>query len=186
MPLDPDANCGGGIFDGLDDTVGCGRGDLEPFSHLLDRLMMTAVDVETVRTCEAVDHQAGENGVLVDPDLVCEIEGLVWRHGQAMFERPGYLRRDVLNQGSAAGDIQELDATTDTEKRQVAFSRFLNQRDLEGIPLGIDVYDGRMTRFAEKGGINVFTTGQQQTVNAGERVPGIGRWLQYSDLGTHV
>src|SRR5262249_52317450 len=173
MPLDPDAKCGSGIFDGLDDAVGRGRGDLEPFRHLLDRLMMTAVDVEAVRAGETVGHQAGENRVLVEPDLMREIEGLVWRHGQAMFERAGYLRRDVLNQRSAAGDIQELNATTDREKREVAFSRLVDQRDLEGIPLRIDIYDRGMTRFAEKGGIDVFTAGQQQTVNASERVRGI-------------
>ena len=48
---------------------------------------------------------------------------------------PGDLRRDVLHERAAAGDVQHLHAAADREDRQVARARRAHQRDLELVAL---------------------------------------------------
>ena len=92
---------------------------LKPRRDVLDRLMMAAVHFAGV-VGQPLAHQRREQRVLLDPDLVREGEGLVRRARQAVLERAGELRRDVLHERAAAGDVQHLDAAADREDRQIA------------------------------------------------------------------
>src|SRR5215213_7010303 len=113
VPLDAEAEARRWILDRFDDAVGRGRGDAESFGDLLHRLMMPAVRFARVGVAQALTQQAREQRVLVDPDFVREVVGLVRRDRPVMFQRTGELGRDVLYQRAAARDVQHLDAAAD-------------------------------------------------------------------------
>ena len=99
MPLHANAEAGGRTLGRFDDTVGGGCGDLEALRHMLDRLMVTAVDGTGVALVEGLLQDVPETRSFRDPDVVCDrVPGLA----DAMIERPGDLRRDVLNERAPA------------------------------------------------------------------------------------
>ena len=121
-----------GILDPLDDAV-LGNGiDDEPRPGGLDRLMVRAVDPDSVHSGDAVKESAGNH-----PD---GMPGLVARVGLAMRQAIRDFVRDMLDQGAAKRDIQELLAAADPEHRHVSGERAVCGGELEGSAavLGLD------------------------------------------------
>ncbi len=169
VPLHAEAEARRGILDRLDDAVGRGRGRDEAGRDRLDRLMMAAVHGDRL-VHQPFAHQSRQQRILVDPDVVRQLVGQVLRHRQAVRQRAGDLRRDVLHQRAAAGDVQDLHAAADRENRQVAPARRGNQRDLELVPSRLRLLDRGMRRFAVSRRRHVGAAGQQETADAGERL----------------
>ena len=99
---------------------------------------MAAVHFAGVRVAQALAHQFPEQRVLFEPDFVREVERLMRRNELLVVQRPGDLRGNILNERSAARDVQHLQAAADGEDRQVALPRFLDQRDFEVVALRRD------------------------------------------------
>ena len=109
--------------------------------------MMAAVHFARVRIAQPLAHQRRQQRVLLEPDLVREGVRLVRRHRAAVLERARHLRRDVLDQRAAAGDVQHLDAAADREDRQICAARASAiSADLELVAAGLDVVTDRGMR----------------------------------------
>ena len=120
------------IFDPLDDAVLGDGVDDEPRPGGLDRLMVRTVDPEAGHSGDAVEEGAGDY-----PD---GMPRLVARVGLAMCQAIRDFVRDMLDQGAAESDIQELLAAADPEHRHVLGERTLCGGELEGgaAVLGLD------------------------------------------------
>src|SRR3984893_7965288 len=132
VPLHPETETVARILDSLDDAVLGDGVDDEPRPGRLDRLMMRAVDPEAVHSGDAVKESGRDH-----PD---GMPGLVARIGLAMRQAIRDFVRDMLDQGAAERDIQELLAAADPEYRHVLGERALCGGELEGSApvLGLD------------------------------------------------
>ena len=81
-----------------------------------------------------------------------------------------HLCSQILIQAAARRDVEQLDAPTHAEDRQIRGERPLRQRQLGGIARRVDVAQRRMPRFAEVRGIHIDPAGQTQPVQPGEQV----------------
>jgi hypothetical protein len=110
MPLDAEAEAVTGVFfDTLDDTV-LGDGiDDETRPRGLDRLVMGAVDAERIASRDAMEERPRDH-----PD---RIRGLVARVRLAVRQAIRDFVWNVLDQGPAERNIQELPAAADPEHR---------------------------------------------------------------------
>ena len=111
VPLDAEAEAGGGILDGFNHAVWRRGGHLKSRRHRFDCLVMTAVDLAGIRIAQPLSHQLGQQRVLVEPHLVSERIRLVRRHLEAVLERARHLRGDILHERASAGDVGELSET---------------------------------------------------------------------------
>ena len=141
MPLDAEAKARRRILDRLDHAVRRRRRRDEAGRDVLHRLMVAAVDFAAPRPPSRSRISLRQQRILVDPDLVRQLVRLVLRHRQPVRQRAGDLRRDVLHQRAAAGDVEHLHAAADREDRQVAGARRRDQRDLELVAPGLGLFD---------------------------------------------
>jgi hypothetical protein len=100
--------------------------------------------------------------IVVDPDVVRVVERLVRRYLERMIESILHLRRDVLDQRSATGHIQHLDAAADCEDRHADAARFLHERNFELVAFGRPVDCRCVTCLAVTRRRDVVAAGEQQ------------------------
>ena len=103
-----------------------------------------------------------------------------------MLQRAGDLRRDVLHERAAAGDVQHLHAAADGENRQIARAGGRDEGDLELVARRIDVLDPLMRRLAVSRGLDVAAAGQQQAVDARQRLLDRHRRVEDAHLAAGV
>jgi hypothetical protein len=82
--------------------------------------------------------------------------------------RLGVLRGDVLCEGAAVGDRQDLAAAADAEDRDALLERGMGDAELEGIVLGRDGVDRRVRRLAVVRRIDVLAARQHNAVKVFE------------------
>jgi hypothetical protein len=99
-----------------------------------------------------------------------ERERLMRRARQAVRQRTGNLRRDVLHQRAAAGDVEHLDAAADGEHRQPPRARGGDQGNLELIAFALGFDDGLMRRLAVPRRRHVVAAGEDEPADPGECV----------------
>src|SRR5687768_11075244 len=158
MPLHRDTEARGRALDGLDDSVGGGRGDREAFSCLSDGLMMAAVDLQHFAAAEFFLHHARERGAWRYPYLVRDGGR---RRIDLMAERLVQLRRDVLHERAARGDVDHLQPATDRQQRRALRQRELGERQLERVAGRVWFVRVRMARVAIVRGIDVAASGKK-------------------------
>ena len=159
----------------------------KPGADGLDRLMVPAVHLAGIAADEAFAHQPRQERILLDPDFVRQVVGLMLRHGQAVVHRAWHLRRDVLHERAASRDVQDLHAAADAEDRAGPASRAAAMRPISNSSrAGIDFLERRMRRLAVSRRIDVAAARQEQAVDAGERLRRRARRVEDADLATGV
>ena len=162
MPLHANAEAGGRTLDRFDDAVGGGCRDREALRHMLDRLMVTAVDGTGVALVEGLFHDVPETRSLRDPDVVCDrVPGLA----DTMIERPGDLRRDVLNERAPARHVEDLNPPADREDGEIGVERAAHEGELVLVPLDRRLLDGRVLLLAIAHGIDVAAAREHESVD---------------------
>ena len=78
----------------------------------------------------------------------------------------------VLVEGSAAGDVQDLHPTADAEQRDPALERLPRQRDLEVVTIGIGPDGLRMRLSPLALGVDVGAASEHQRVETIEQLAG--------------
>ena len=73
-------------------------------------------------------------------------------------------RRQMLDQRSAAGDVQNLHAAADSKEREVALDRALRQGDLELVALADTMLSLRGALRPIENGVDVGAASEQQRV----------------------
>ena len=129
VPLDTEAEAGGGIPQRLDRPVGRLGADVEPGADGVGGLVMEAVDRQTGASGEAVQERPAETTT-----GCAGIERLVTLQ---VVERGDV--REVLAQRPAARDVQRLHAATDAEQRQIALGRAAQEGELVLVGHAVDV-----------------------------------------------
>jgi GMP synthase-like glutamine amidotransferase len=76
------------------------------------------------------------------------------------------VRGQILDQRAAECDVQNLDATADTEDRQTRGARDLDQRELPRVALGLGCPAPGLPLLAVPGGIDVGATAEDESVEA--------------------
>src|SRR5690242_65517 len=174
MPLDAEAIAVARGLDPLDHAVGGERIDDHALAHRLHRLVMGAVDLKLIGTADAM-----EQGALGDADAMARLRA---RIGLLMGERVADLVRDVLDQGAAENDVQQLLTAADAEHRHVAGERALGDLDLEGGALRLQLHRGMARRRTEQGGIDIEGPARHhQPVDAVEIGAGLLRLMGQQD-----
>lgn len=143
-------------FEPLDDPVrrpGCGA---QSFGYSIGGLVMERVDAKAGRPKRACQSGAGFDLYLVD----ARPPGA----GGIMVEGAGSLTRDVLHQGAAERDVEDLETATDRKRWACACAGGFDQRHLRGVTFGIRLFDGRIARGVVALGVDVFTAGEHETV----------------------
>src|SRR6266487_4765005 len=155
-------------FRALDHAVIGPRHGLETWSEVADRLMMAAVHRRRAHAEGALEERSGRDAHRMLARLVAV------RHGA------GPLAIQILIQGAAERDVEDLNATTDRENRQAARARRRNERELGGVTHGIDIAQARMRRRPVAVRRDVFTTREHQPADRCEggsgAVGGQHRW----------
>jgi hypothetical protein len=80
---------------------------------------------------------------------------------------------EVLHEGAAAGDVEQLHPAADAEHRQVAIQRRLGEGDLEPVPLDSRVLRQRIALRAVGGRVEIGAAGQQQAVQQIDEFAGL-------------
>ncbi len=116
VPLDAEAEARGRILDRFDDAVGRRGGHAEARRDGLDRLMVPAVDLAGVARRSAARASAVASSESFSSQTSCARSN-GWCGGTVRLcvERARHLRRDVLHERAAAGDVQHLHAAADRE-----------------------------------------------------------------------
>lgn len=147
-------------FERLDDTVGTPCGDPQRWSHPTDGLMMGAVDAEMGSLCEF-----GQEGARFRSDVM---------HGLKPFGLPvvkqgaRVLQGDVGDEVAPQGDIEDLLSATDGEEGTALAQGFVNQKELEQIPLTLGGHNRRPNIVGNvrrvEVGLDVFAARQEHAV----------------------
>src|SRR5665647_1977791 len=142
-----------GRLDGLDDAVRCGGDDIEACAEVPDRLVMEAGDRDRA------SDQLVQPAAVRQRHVVCgEVPGGTLR----VLDGTRYLAGDVLVEGAAVRDVDELDAAADREDRDAPALGLHEQRQLVGVAIGRGGVELRMGLFAVRGGgVDVHATRQQ-------------------------
>src|SRR5712692_11021400 len=154
-------------LDAFDGPVLAVGGLLQPFSQVLDRLVVQAVDPNLVL--------AGGSPQLrgrIDLDGVRQV---------AAPERPHLVTLQMLNQRTAHGNVDHLLASADAEHRQLALARLSEHQQLGLVELGVGLPDLLVPPLSIKGRIDIPAPGQQEPVDVRER---LGPGEQVHGLGT--
>src|SRR6266568_3015927 len=112
--------------------------------------MMAAVHRRRAHAEGALEERSGRDAHRMLARLVAV------RHGA------GPLAIQILIQGAAERDVEDLNAPTDRENRQAARARRRNERELGGVTHGIDIAQARMRRRPVAVRRDVFTTREHQ------------------------
>jgi hypothetical protein len=94
------------------------------------------------------------------------------------------LRRDVLHERAAQGDVEDLDATADRERGQRASAGRLDERDLERVAPVVGVAQLGVRRTPVATGAHVLAAGEDETSHAVQRRVGVGRVEDRSTNGS--
>ncbi len=144
VPLHADAELGVGLLDRLDHAVGRrGRRD-QAGPDATDGLMVAAVDAAACarrRPTAPSARSSREPGV--------DVNGVGFgalRLDDAVRERRGDRRGDVLHERAAGGDVEHLRAAADGEERQVGRHRAAGEIDLELVASRLGILDRRVPR----------------------------------------
>ena len=78
----------------------------------------------------------------------------------------------VLDEGAAPGDVEDLSAATDAEQRQVAGQGGLGERQLGGVAVGPYTGRGGVHRLAVRSRVDVGAAGQDHAVEPVEQPSG--------------
>jgi acyl-CoA thioester hydrolase len=147
VPLDPEAEAVARVFDTLNDPILGDRVDDKAGPCLLDRLVMRAVDREVGGAGDAMQQRTG--------DYLDGMSRLVSRVRLTVRYAARDFVRDVLDQGAAEHDIQQLLAAADAEHRHPSGERALRRGEFESGP-AVFGGDTRMAgRRAEQRGIDI-------------------------------
>ncbi len=164
VPLDGHQPRVVGRLHGFDDAVR-GRGDdIEARAEVLDRLVMEAGDGDRA------SDQLVQPAALRERDVVGRE---VPRGALRVLDGVGYLARDVLVEGAAVRDVDELDAAADREDRDAPALGLREQRQLVGVAVGRGGVELRVGLLAVRGGVDVDPTRQEQPVAVGELLGGL-------------
>ena len=82
--------------------------------------------------------------------------------------------RQVLVEGAAAGDVEDLHPAADPEQRHLALDRALRQRQFEAVALGPGALRLRVRLGPVAGRVDVGAAGEDQGVEPVEDPVGIG------------
>ncbi len=106
-------------------------------------------------------------------DQIDVVVGAVEGAGDAQVFVVAEALGEMLQQGAAIGDVDELHTTTDPKHRKVALDRRTHERDLEVIALRDRVESLGMGLLAVAGGVDVGAAGQHQAVKQVEYLVGV-------------
>ena len=162
VPLDTDAEGVFRSFDPLDDTVLGPGADAEP-SGIGDCLVVSAVHAGCPRSDAFCESRAPVDADRVSIARIRELVGSCVR--DVGFE--------VVVQGPAVGEGQQLHAVADAEDRQVAFQRGGEKRGVGGELRFRHRLESHRRRI-RAGRREVVATGDQQAVESGDPCVGVG------------
>ena len=147
MPLDAEAEAVAVVFDAFDDAVGSSGVDDGVEAGGSDGLVVGGVHVHRGGADDAVEEGSGD-----DIDAVA---GFVARVGLFVGQRVRDAVGDMLDQGAAKGDGEELLAATDAEDGDVAGKGAFDQSEFGLGAAGLEGHGFVHAAVAVEGGINV-------------------------------
>ena len=149
-----------GALDGLDDAVGRAGHDLEALGHILDGLV-----VEGIHHGFLLAEDFGQQGTFLNVDRVGSDRA--GRRALAMLDiARGDLRRNVLPEGTAEGDGQQLFAAADAQHGDALGDGGPDQFHVELVARGHDFAQPADRLFAEPfQRVEVFAAGHQDAVD---------------------
>ena len=169
MPLDAQAELCVRSLDRLDDTIGRGGADRQVRRDVSNRLVVTAVDRQTLgRAASGVkgmrQFRRGDDVYEVGERVLGGVDRVVqWRLD---------LSRDVLDERAAGSDVQHLHPAADGEERQVGVHRTPRQIDLELVAPGFGIVDRRVALLLVEHRVHVPSAGEQHAVDFGQNGTG--------------
>jgi len=165
MPLYGEQEVVGRIFEGFDDPVfgiaGCHD---QPRSQLIDGLMVARVHL---------NFGGAEDGGKAGMRL--QLDGM---YGLRRRRVPAAMTaglREVLDEGPAAMNVQQLQTTANGEDRDVGLLGSREQASFEVVALGIDVVERWIGRLAVLSRIDVAAAGEDKTLRRGYGITGFHR-----------
>src|SRR5690348_11846719 len=103
------------------------------------------------------------------------------RAGRVVIERAGALAGNVLHERAAERDIEQLEASANRERWTCDRACGLDQGDLGGVPLGVRSLDRCVTGLVVEGWIEVFASGEHESVARVDDRGGVGDLRQRRD-----
>ena len=89
-----------------------------------------------------------------------------------MIERPGDLRRDVLNERAPARHVEDLNPPADREDGEIGVERVAHEGELVLVPLDRRLLDGRVLLLTIAHGIDVAAVSEHEAVDVLREVLG--------------
>lgn len=155
MPLYSEDELIGRAFQTLDDTIRGDGCDAQVWCRVLDGHMMERIHEGTV----AKNLMQGRAWGDVD-----RMAYMIGRMDLVVLDVRIFLLRAVLVQCTAAGYIDELQTAADGENRELLLHGSLEQENIKGIALIADLSEQAVRLFAEKLGIHIVATGEDQGI----------------------
>ena len=145
VPLQAEKKRVAGMFDRLDDAVGCGCAGDQCAAHAFYRLVMGAIHLHARSFHDAIEERAGGDGDAVrETDRRCRL---------SMLQDIGYLGRKVLIERATEGDIHRLHPAADGQSREMGTGCEMDEIQFEACaPLGDDG-KGVVLLFSIQGGV---------------------------------
>src|SRR3954469_11001239 len=144
-----------GGFDSFYDSVGRARGHPHSIGDALHRLMVEGVHTQMLATDGLREQRAR-----LDGDVVSSRGA---RAFLVVIDIGFALRRDVLNQCPAEGDVQNLDAATNRQNRSSSSARLLDQCGFGRIACGVHCTYFLVTLLTIACRIHILAAGQYET-----------------------
>jgi len=144
-------------LDALDDAVVSPGDRPKPLAGLVDGLMMGAIGFNDVRT-----HHGAKQAARLDPDRMGNV--IRWDPPSMDQGRLGKGCKDVLVQRAAEGHVDDLTAPANPQDRNVELEGAATQADIERCPGSFGWFQHGMRGLAEKRGIEVRPSRQNETL----------------------
>lgn len=148
---------------GLDDAVLSPGHRPEPCPEPADRLVVEGVDSDLGTAGHGLEEAAGGDGDVVD-GVVGPVLDVVVPPGDG---------RDMLDERSAEGHVENLGAAADPEHGEPGGDRRHDEGDLGGVAPRVDAVSLRHGRLPVAGRIDVAPAGEKETVEGEERGFGV-------------
>lgn len=149
MPLNREDGKGS-VGEGFDRTVGSLTNGEKSFSEFIDSLMMGGIDESTASIQLIKEIRAATSDMVYIMELVFSVPLM----GCCVF--------NMLTNGTAKMNINDLHSFTDAEYGSVPFDEEIQSLKLEDIQFGINL-PGAVLLLSEKGRSNVPAAGKQQS-----------------------
>src|SRR6185437_6500566 len=157
VPLDAEHKAPAGLLDRLSQAVNGGAAaDAQALAQTIDALMVMGLG-----GMMGLPRRARGQGA---SDQVNVVVGAVEGAGDTQMLVMAEVLGQMLQQGAAVGDVDQLHATADAEHRQVALDRGAHQGDFEAVALGDGVNSLRMGLLAIARRVDVGAAGEHQPV----------------------